>query len=982
MFAPQSMICSTMQHLKKLMGLLLMVFTGNIAFAQPNTNVDLDRDKPKQYESRKLGSEKTGEKKFTFLRRGTNNLYTHYNYYFNANNKLNEVIEKTKAAFKDDFTQLLPFYNYTLDGTAQNKGDLDSIIYKCTAGILLHDLRSDWVDNMYMLMGRAYLLRKDYDSAAGCFQYINYTYAPKEEGGYDILLGSNTSNTGGKFTIATNEKKRSFLKKVTSRPPSRNESFVWQARNYLEQDQMGEAAGILGILRNDPFFPKRLQTDLHEMVAYMFYKQQNYDSAAYHLQKSLDNAESKNEQARWEFLTGQLYQAAKKDSAAIRMYERSIKHTVDPLMEIYARLNIVSLASSSKKNALQDNLDELIKLAKRDKYEEFRDIIYYAAALLELKRNSYDAAQDNLLKSVKYSIDNPRQKSMSFLLLADMNYNRNHFIAAHNFYDSVQADVIKSIAFSKEDKDRVDLRKPALKIIATNIQTVDREDSLQRIALMPEAERSLFIRKILRKLRKERGLKETDDAGSYNTQASSSSKDANLFNDDKGDFYFGNSNVKSKGFSEFRVKWGKRPNVDNWRRQSAVDKISSTPKGLPPSTPDVDDTGGSKPLVAKGTDEEKENDDISFEGLMSKLPLTTERMAASNKKILEALFQNGETFQNKLENYPAAIETYDELLRRFGLTMFSQKEETLFNLYYCSNKMGLHSKADSAKAAMTAVFADGNFTNKLREGNNTEGRKKDAAVTRKYEAIYGLFVEGKFEQAKTEKAKADAQYGNNYWTPQLLYIEAIYYIKQRNDDTAISKLQSLKTLFPKSPLAPKAQTMIDVLKRRTEIETYLTNLQVERKQDTLAVVDTTATYVPPVAAKPAVKKDKFDFVATDSQYVMVILDKVDRVFVNETKNSFNQYNTKRFRNTPIAGQTFALNEQYSILLMGPFEDAAKALEYLDKTRPEVPTVILSWLAADKYSFSLISSGNLTLLKETKDIGKYQQMLKQAVPGKF
>ena len=42
---------------------------------------------------------------------------------------------------------------------------------------------------------------------------------------------------------------------------------------------------------------------------------------------------------------------------------------------------------------------------------------------------------------------------------------------------------------------------------------------------------------------------------------------------------------------------------------------------------------------------------------------------------MEALFQNGETFQNNLENYPAAIEAYDELLRRFGTTAFKRKEE-------------------------------------------------------------------------------------------------------------------------------------------------------------------------------------------------------------------------------------------------------------------------------------------------------------------
>ncbi len=664
---------------------------------------------------------------------------------------------------------------------------------------------------------------------------------------------------------------------------------------------------------------------------------------------------------------------------ALNMYERSIKHSVDPLMEVYARLNIVGLASGKKKDALQNNLDELIKLAKRDKYEEYRDIIYYAAALLELKRNGYDAAQSNLLKSVKYSLDNPKQKSMSFLLLADLNYNRNQFVASHNFYDSIQVDALKSVTVSKEDKDRVALRKPALKIIAENIETISREDSLQRVAAMPEAERSLYIKKILKKLRKERGLKESDEPGSYNT-ATPTAKDVDLFGDSKGDFYFTNANLKSKGFTEFKAKWGKRPNVDNWRRQSAIDKISSTPKGGI-ATVDVDDTGGTK-VAATDKPATEESDDISFEGLMSKLPLTSERVAVSNTKILNALFSNGETFQNTLENYPSAIDAYDELLRRFGMTMFKKKEQALFNLYYCSNRLGLQAKADSAKNALNSTFSDGELTNKLREGNSTDNKKKDIAVTKKYEGIYNLFVEGRFEDAKLEKSKADAQYGKNYWTPQLLFIESVYYIKQRNDDTAIAKLQSLISMFPKSPLAPKAQTMVDVLKKRTDIETYLTNLKVERKQDSVMAVDTSSTVVKPVDNKPIVKKGEFSFVATDSQYVVIILDKVDRVFVNETRSAFNQYNRQHFYNQPINIASSALNEQYNVLLFGPFENAHKAMAYLNKTKPDVPTQILSWLQTNKYSFSIISNANWQLLNENKDINKYQQMLKLALPGKF
>ena len=50
------------------------------------------------------------------------------------------------------------------------------------------------------------MLRNDLDSAGMTFQYINFAFAPKEEGGYDIPIGSNASNDKGEFSIASNEK--------------------------------------------------------------------------------------------------------------------------------------------------------------------------------------------------------------------------------------------------------------------------------------------------------------------------------------------------------------------------------------------------------------------------------------------------------------------------------------------------------------------------------------------------------------------------------------------------------------------------------------------------------------------------------------------------------------------------------------------------------------------------------------------------------
>ena len=135
------------------------------ALAQPSWTFEPfgKQKKPEKFENRKLGSEKTADKKFTVVRNVYQNNVTHYNYYFNANNRVNTVVDRAKLSLKDDYASLLAFYPYTLESTSSQKIELDSVIYTSTAGILLHDLRNDWIDNMYMLIGKAYYYRKDFD---------------------------------------------------------------------------------------------------------------------------------------------------------------------------------------------------------------------------------------------------------------------------------------------------------------------------------------------------------------------------------------------------------------------------------------------------------------------------------------------------------------------------------------------------------------------------------------------------------------------------------------------------------------------------------------------------------------------------------------------------------------------------------------------------------------------------------------------------
>src|SRR5438128_2022069 len=137
-------------RLNRYIGILLLVFSSCFAadLCHAQLGFSFDIPKPKQYEQRELRSEKSEQKKFTVPRRFMQNTTTHYNYFFNANNKLNEIIDRAKAAHIDDYTQLLSFYNYDLNETARDSIQLDSLMYKATSGIVLHDLRSNWADNM------------------------------------------------------------------------------------------------------------------------------------------------------------------------------------------------------------------------------------------------------------------------------------------------------------------------------------------------------------------------------------------------------------------------------------------------------------------------------------------------------------------------------------------------------------------------------------------------------------------------------------------------------------------------------------------------------------------------------------------------------------------------------------------------------------------------------------------------------------------
>ena len=153
-------------------------------------------------------------------------------------------------------------------------------------------------------------------------------------------------------------------------------------------------------------------------MAFWYYKQNMYDSAAKYLSHALGNAETSNEQARWEYLVAQLYEKTGQPKCAQEYYAKAIKHSYDPVLEVFARLNSLRQNQDGKENTIKENIEELVKMARKDKYFNYRDLIYYTAAQMELERNNEPAAMQYLLRSTRYAGENPDQKNISFLQLS------------------------------------------------------------------------------------------------------------------------------------------------------------------------------------------------------------------------------------------------------------------------------------------------------------------------------------------------------------------------------------------------------------------------------------------------------------------------------------------------------------------------------------------------------------------------------------
>ena len=101
------------------------------------------------------------------------------NAYFNGTQKIKTIQKTIETSYQDNFDTILALRNNRDPSLSKTYGsDLDEVVKKASAAIKRHE-PSKWTDNAYLLVGKSYFLKGDYDAALETFKYVNTTF--KEE---------------------------------------------------------------------------------------------------------------------------------------------------------------------------------------------------------------------------------------------------------------------------------------------------------------------------------------------------------------------------------------------------------------------------------------------------------------------------------------------------------------------------------------------------------------------------------------------------------------------------------------------------------------------------------------------------------------------------------------------------------------------------------------------------------------------------------
>lgn len=715
-------------------------------------------------------------KKNSFTRRVYHNLTGHYNMFWNGRESYREGVDQLNKTVKDNYNKVLPVYNYGTEQQAQALNPyMDKAIEKASLNTQEHSMYFNrkeyvrWIDDSYLLIGKAYFYKQEYNKARRTFEFV------------------------------ANEYKNNDIK---------YNALLWLAKAFNQLEQYKRAQSVLDNLQNEldknPKAPEEVVKELPMVRAQMFILQEKYGQAKEPLLDALYLRQKKDIDARLRFILAQIYQKEDELYRATEYYRQVIKKNPPYEMAFNAAINLAQSYDARYGESSKDIERNLQKMLKEDKNIEFQDQIYYALADISFK-DSLDSLAINYLRySVAKSVSNDYQKAKSALMLGDLYFKVPEYELAQAYYDTA----VQVIPEDYPNREAIELQTSYLTELVDNLIVVKEQDSLQNLASLSEDERNAIIDKIIEDVKEqEKRQKEQDELRALQALAGNNASPTSTISGGpgQGKWYFYNQAAMSNGLSEFKKRWGNRKLEDNWflsNKQASFEPTGEEYLAQGDSSY-VDSTGAVVTVTS--------NDPHTREFYLQKVPLTDQQMAASNALVEEALFNLGFIYKDKLNNYPKSVETFETLNSRFP------EHENLLQAYYqlYRNYIMLENPemADYYKNLITGQFPDSDYAKILLDPDYYKEleAQKNMAITL-YNETYDHYEAGHYYTVYSNSSRALKEFNKpDELMAKFEYLRALSLGKIEVVDSLQTALEQLVKKYPQAEVTPLAQNILDYL---------------------------------------------------------------------------------------------------------------------------------------------------------------------------
>ena len=867
-------------------------------------------------------------RKNTFTRRVYHNLTAHYNVYWNGMDNMRQGIKEFESTAKDNYALVLPVY-YTGDKTGISKISqyADIGIKKATKTIQKHSMffnnkeYNRWIDDAYMLIGKSYYYKQDYPMARRTFEFVIKTY---------------------------------------NNNPVKYEAMLWQALANMQLGDFNRAEPMLDMVQNmirQGKAPESNELMLALCYANFYILDKNYAPAVEFLDRAIELGPPRSMKTRCLFILGQIHQQTGQFEEASRYYKMVIKRNASFEMEFNSKINlaICYVAKSGNRDYI---VKKLKRMLKDEKNKDYRDQIYFALASVALKDADTTAAIGYLIKSVATSKLNKYQKAISSLELADILFSHKNYMLSQAYYDSTLMFLPKEYPNYKE----ISKKTATLTDLVSYLQLIQREDSLQKLASMTEAQRNEVIDGIISKLIAEEIKKQKEERERQeNLLLFGQSKEqtpggpGGSPSGSTGSWYFYNSTATSNGFSNFARKWGHRKLEDNWflSNKMIVSELPETQE----DTSALAQAGGDTSKMKKAVPKSKNPKERAF--YLQDIPFTHAQLKVSNDTIIQAYYNVGFVYVEGLNDYEHAIDAFQTLNNRYPENKFTLP--SYYELYMIYKALENQPKSDSFKNVILTRYPETDFAKLLVNPNyykEVQSRRKE--VNNLYEDTYKAFLNQQYYMVINNADVALVKYpGDTALIPRFEYLKALCIGKIEVVDSLVAGMKRVMTKYPKSPVHLLAQKVLDYLKNQ------------RNSKGELIVTDSTAL------PEPASKLYAFN---PNSIHFFILIADNNRVDINALKIRIADFNSKYHSLESLQVNSLLLDGSQEMITVNNFDNDEKAMDYFISIQNN-PYIFTKLENSGGYNDFVISADNYPIFYRSKDIKLYVRFFEKYYPLK-